>query len=328
MKKILITIILFVLFITPIKANEFTTYERTESNNYGVNKKWKITSSNKDNVLRTPYVDSSIKVYDYQESLKEDEIEYLQDRIKEYTDKTGFDLAIVVTSFPFSCYGDNCGTTNEDYAADFYDYNDFGLELDDKYYSGVIIVRNEFLVDGLGYMQILYFGEAQLYYNETAHNIIYKNGAPYMTSKEYAKGFNLMIDKLEYYYKQGKDKNLALNPDGFVYDTRTQKLDKDGNIVKKYNPPLLIAFIIAAIVTPIRVGILKSKNKMIHKAFTAGDFLDKNSINYTKRDNILTNTIVTHHKIDTSSGGHGGGGGGFHGGGSSGGGHSGGGGRC
>ncbi len=176
-------------------------------------------------------------------------------------------------------------------------------------------------------MQILYFGEAQLYYTETAHNSIYRSGAPYMTSKEYSKGFNNMIDKLEYYYKQGKDKNLALNPDGFVYDTRTQKLDKDGNIVKKYNPPIIIATIISLIVTLIRMGILKKKNKMIHKAFTAGDFLDKKSINYTKRDNILTNTIVTHHRIDTSSGGHSGGGG-FHGGGSSGGGHSGGGGRC
>ncbi|MBR6133787.1 MAG: TPM domain-containing protein [Bacilli bacterium] len=328
MKKILLTIIFFFILITPIKANEFETYERTESNNYGVNKKWKITDSNKDNVLRTPYVDSSVKVYDFQESLTEEEVEQLQERIEEFTDKTGFDLAIVITSFPFNCYGNDCGTTNEDYAADFYDYNDFGLEQDDEYYNGVIIVRNEFLVDGLGYMQILYFGEAQLYYTESPHDAIYHSGAPYMTKKEYSTGFNNMIDKLEYYYKQGKDKNLALDPNGHVYDTRKQKLDKNGNIVNKWNPPLGLAFIIAAIVTPIRVAILKGKNKMVHKAFTAQSFLNQNSINYTKRDNILTNTIVTHHHIDTSSGGGGGGGGGFHSSGSSGGGHSGGGGRC
>jgi len=325
--KVLFTILLCILFITPIKANNIIEYDRTENNNYGVNKKWKINSNNVNNVLKTPYVDASLKVYDFQNSLTNDEIDGLQERIKEYTDKTGFDLAIVVTSFPFSCYGDNCGTTNEDYAADFYDYNDFGLELDDEYYSGVIIVRNEFQVDGLGYMQVLYFGEAQLYYNETAHDSIYHAGASYMTSKEYYKGFNNMIDKLEYYYKQGKDKNLALDPNGFVYDTRTHKLDKNGNIVKKWRPPYLIAFIGALISELITVGTMKKKNKMIHKAFTANSFLDGKSINYTKRDNILTNTIVTHHRIDTSSGGHGGGGG-FHGGGSSGGGHSGGGGRC
>ena len=148
-----------------------------------------------------------------------------------------------------------------------------------------------------------------------------------MTKKEYSTGFNNMIDKLEYYYKRGKDKNLALDPNGHVYDTRKQKLDSNGNIVNKWNPPLILAFIIAAIVTPIRVSILKNKNKMIHKAFTAQSFLNQNSINYTKRDNILTNTIVTHHHIDTSSGG-GHSGGGFHSSGSSGGGHSGGGGRC
>ena len=325
--KLLLTIFLFTLSISIVKANTIIEQNRTEDNNYGVNKKWEITSKNKSNVLDTPYVDSNLKVYDYQDSLTDEEIEKLQEQIKEYTDATGFDMAIVVTSFPFSCRGDDCGTTNEDWANDFYDYNDFGLELDDEYYSGVIIVRNEYIVDGLGYMTVRYFGEAQLYYNERAHDSIYAAGKNYMTSKEYYTGFTKMIDKLNYYYKKGKDKNLALDKMGHVYDTRYYKLNSNGKIVKKWRPPYFIAFIIALVTELIVVGIMKKKNKMVYKAMTATSFLDTSSINYTQRDNILTNTFVTHRHIDRSSS-SGGGGGGFHGGGSSGGGSSGGGGRC
>lgn len=325
--QLLIIIFLFVLFISPVKANSFETYERTESNNYGVNKKWEITSSNKSNVLNTKYVDASVKVYDFNDVLTDEEVEELQRLIKEYTEKTGFDVAIVIDSFEFDCWGDDCGTTNEDYTADFYDYNDFGLELDDEYYSGVAIVRNEYKVDGLGYLEILYFGEAQLYYTESPHDSIYRSGAPYMTSGDYLEGFSNMLENLDYYYDQGKDSNLALNPNGIVYDTRTHKLDKNGNVIKKWNPPVIISFIVASLTSLITVGAMRKKNKMVYKAFTANSFLDKNSINYTKRDNILVNTVVTHHHIDTSSGG-GGGGGSFHSSGSSGGGHSGGGGRC
>ena len=72
--KLLLTIFLFTLSISIVKANTIIEKERTEDNNYGVNKKWEITSKNKSNVLDTPYVDSNLKVYDYQDSLTDEEI--------------------------------------------------------------------------------------------------------------------------------------------------------------------------------------------------------------------------------------------------------------
>ena len=39
--------------------------ERTEENHYGVNKKWNITDNNMSNVMSVPYVDASLKIYDY-----------------------------------------------------------------------------------------------------------------------------------------------------------------------------------------------------------------------------------------------------------------------
>ena len=64
MKRIIRIIILSLLLILPLSLKaEVNLKERTESNNYGVNKKWKITESNINNVKSTKYVDSSEKIY-------------------------------------------------------------------------------------------------------------------------------------------------------------------------------------------------------------------------------------------------------------------------
>ena len=66
MKRIIRIIVLSLLLILPLSLKaEVNLKERTESNNYGVNKKWKITESNINNVKSTKYVDSSEKIYDF-----------------------------------------------------------------------------------------------------------------------------------------------------------------------------------------------------------------------------------------------------------------------
>ena len=74
MKRIIRIIILSLLLILPLSLKaEVNLKERTESNNYGVNKKWKITESNINNVKSTKYVDSSEKIYDFSNVLNEEE---------------------------------------------------------------------------------------------------------------------------------------------------------------------------------------------------------------------------------------------------------------
>ena len=63
MKRIIRIIVLSLLLILPLSLKaEVNLKERTESNNYGVNKKWKITESNINNIKSTKYVDSSEKI--------------------------------------------------------------------------------------------------------------------------------------------------------------------------------------------------------------------------------------------------------------------------
>ena len=63
MKKFILIFILTLLI--PINVKAVETYDRTTLDNYGVNKKWNITSSNVNNVLNTYKVNSNEKVYDF-----------------------------------------------------------------------------------------------------------------------------------------------------------------------------------------------------------------------------------------------------------------------
>ena len=54
----------------------------------------------------------------------------------------------------------NYDSKNEEFAADFYDYNDFGLNFDK--YNGILLLRNNYSSDR--YYDIYTFGDAQLYF--------------------------------------------------------------------------------------------------------------------------------------------------------------------
>ena len=117
------------------------------------------------------------------------------------------------------------------------------------------------------------------------------------------------------YYNQGKTSDL----NGY-------SIDENGYLQRpKYSVPYVFVFLFSLILTLITISIMISKNKMIHKALEAREYVDNASTKYTNRSDHLITTHTTHHIITSSSSS---GGGGFHSsGGSSGGGHSSGGGR-
>ena len=94
---------------------------------------------------------------------------------------------------------------------------------------------------------------------------------------------------------------------GKPLSSRNDTLDEYGNVVKGYNPPYLVAFIGAIAVSAIVVSIEVHKNKMVKKATTAFDYLDKNSINYTKKDDRYIRSHTSSYKTSSSSGSGGGG---------------------
>ena len=288
--------------------NNYNT-PRSELPDYGVHKKWKITSSNLNNVLQTKYVDPSLKIYDYADILTSEEEKELLQEIKAFIDLTGMDMVILTDSFDY--FEDD---ENETYAVDFYDYNDFGIN--DPDYSGVILFRNNNPNDK--YYNVYTFGKAQLYFHFDRCEDMLDHIYIYMTTSNYKNAFSTFISDFTTYYDRGE----AL-PDYYVDDM--------GYIHKKYDlksniPMSIFGGIVVAIVV---IVVMVNRNKMIKKATDASGYIDESTINYNVKEDLLVGSITTHHRINTDSGGGGGhGGGGFHSsGGSSGGGHGGGGGR-
>lgn len=297
-------IIILCLFINISVANaSVKTYDRKESNNWGVNKHWDINSNNKNNVLNTPLVDASLKVYDFADILESEEEEKIYNLISDFISKTKIDMVFVSIDMPYTV-----DSKNEDYAADFYDYNDFGIDFSN--YSGILLLRNDYDADR--YYDMYTFGDAQLYFDQQRYDDILDSIYSEFRNKEYLSGIEEFIDKCSYYYDSG-----------YASEYKYSYVDTNGYIRNTYHVPVFACLCCSFIITLITMIILISKNKMIKKATQANSYLDKNSINYSEKTDQFINSRTTHYTVSSSSGGSGGG---SHSG-SSGGGHSSGGGR-
>ncbi len=166
MKKInLIGFIIIILGCFSIHVEASTNViDRNTQNNYGVNKKWQINDKNKNNVLKTPLVKADEKIYDFANILTDEEEQRLYEKIKDFIDDSNMDLVILTYNFSYTQ-----DKQNDDYGADFYDYNDFGIDF--EHYSGVLLLRNAYNADP--YFNMLTFGEAKLYFDyQRCENIL------------------------------------------------------------------------------------------------------------------------------------------------------------
>jgi len=304
-KKFILIFILTLLI--PINVKAVETYDRTTLDNYGVNKKWNITSSNVNNVLNTYKVNSNEKIYDFSNVLTDEEESLLREMINEFIEKHNTDLVIFIDDL--NKYSD---LDNENYAVDFYDYNDFGLNFDR--YSGILLWRNTSSLPNYKYYDIYTFGDAQLYFNQYRYDDILDTIYSDISFGNYLIGFSKFINMVDDYYDRGIPSNM-----------KGYKVDENGYLYEVYTVPWTPVLSISAIVTIIIMVILIKKNKMVSKVVHANDYLDKHSINYRNRKD---NFVTSHTSSYTTSSSSGGSSGGFSSrSGSSGGGHSSGGGR-
>ena len=324
MKKTKYFILIFILMLIgslTVHA-EIKELERNAENNYGVNKKWTIDERNINNVKETPYVDSSEKIYDFANILDDKEKSDLKQQIAEFQNKTNMEFIILTINEPY-----NYDSRNEEIASDFYDYNDFGLDI--PKYSGVVFLRNAYANDP--YYDIYTFGEAQLYFSYERLQDVLDDIYYDIKNKNYYAGMSNIIDSFLDYYDDGiedKYKDKYVDENGYVRN-------KDGSLyfpnqkvktLSDYIVHFIVAFVIAFVITEMIIKSIVNRNIMVHKATLASEYLNKDSIKFTARHDKLVNSITTHYTIPSSSSSSGGGGSYSHSG-SSGGGHSSGGGR-
>lgn len=316
--------ILLILLLLPFTCSASTnTKNRNELDNLGVNKHWNITDNNRQNVLNTKSVDANEKIYDYSDILTEEEEKEVKEKIDKYIEHTNMDMVFVSINLPYTI-----DKQNEEFAADFYDYNDFGINFES--YSGVLLLRNTYEQDP--YFNVYMFGKAQLYYSFARSESMLDNIYPYFKGQDYITGLNIFIDNYTSYFDQGvpeEMENYYVDKDSILHQIpKNYYVDKNNVLHKKpYKAPWSIIIILDTIITLITTSILIHKNKMIKQKLTTKEYLDKNGVTFTKRENNLIKEYVTHVTHDTYSGSSSGGGGFSSSIGSSGGGHSSGGGR-
>ena len=259
--------------------------ERTEKNNWGVNKKWNITDKNLYNVKKTRYVDSKLKVYDYANILTADEENEIYDDIISFIEKYNIDMVFLTDSFSYSEE-----IQNDDFAQDFYDYNDFGINY--EHYDGVIIFRNANPSDP--YYLVRFFGDAQLYYNQTRLDVLLDDIYSLFHSDKYVLGMKKVISI------------ISSDIDRGIPESNSNKyVDNMGILRSYYRVPMIPCLICSSIITLISMIILVAKNKMVRKATTASEYMNKNSITYSQHTDQFTHSHTTHYTVSSSSGGGG-----------------------
>ena len=299
------------------KDEEYGVKERTAENNYGVNKKWDLSDPTRLNYAKqTKYVDASIKIYDFSGIISDDDEKSIYERITPLIDKYKMDIVILTYYLPYTS-----DSQNEDFATDFYDFNDFGLDFSN--YSGVLLFRNTYSLDT--YCDMYSFGEAQQYYTPDRMESILRDIEYNINSNRYKEGINSWINDIQRYYEMGKVDYTYIDENGML---RYERHFDTSLLIGAAGGSFIITFII--------VIVLISKHKMVKLATEASIYLNKESFKLNDKTDTLVNSVTTswtepehtyssgggggHSSFGHSGGGHSSGGG-FHGGG----GHSGGG---
>lgn len=269
-KIFLVILISFIFNITLVSASTNTNI-RTEDN-YLINDWIEVTDSNRGNILNTPAVNAEEKIYDFADLYTDSEEKDLYNEVNSYIQSYNMDLVIVTIN-------SNNKSSPQEYADDFYDYNNFGISSNRDGVLFLIDMENREI-----YMSTT--GTAIEMYNDYRINEALDSVYTYMSDEAYYEGTSNYINIIRDYASSGFPKNNnSSNIDGL--------------------PPIVTAMIISLVITIIVMVILINKNKLVRKATTAEEYLNKESVNIKRISDILISSNTTKHKIEhnTSSGG-------------------------
>jgi len=225
-------------------------------------------------------VDSSKKVYDYADLLTDEEEHNLYAKITSAIEKTNLDIIFITIN-------ENNKASSQDYADDFFDYNDFGIN---SSRDGIL-----FLIDmDTRNLTLSTTGTAQILFDDVRIETMLDSAYNYASEERYNDAANHFVKDVENYFDAGKPSS-----------NKHYGIDGKGNIIREKSVNWVITIIGALVVAGITIFVLISKHKMIISAKYAHEYIDKSNIKvYTPIDNFLTTyTSKTRINDDSSSGG-------------------------
>lgn len=256
-------------------------------------------------------------VKDYLNYLSETEVQELQSRINEISNKYSLDTVIVIT--------DNTdGKSSMQYADDFYDNNNYGLDSEE---SGILMLVNMNARE----VWISTKGAAITIFTDSTIKTMVNDITRYLSDKNYNGASSKFLEKVDYYC----DKKLMTNNtdsignSGSKSSLHTKRNSAPTSYISRVNSRVtssstyILSLIISIVVTLIVTQKSKWKVTANSRTYEAGG-----SFNLTKNQDILVNENTTRTKIvkksnetnssntstthkSTSKSTHGGGGGSF-----------------
>ena len=257
MKKLLLLISFICIFnFTNVYAST-KTYDRS-LDDLLVPDYVEVNDKNQSNILLTPAVDATEKIYDFADLFSNSEEEELYNKIHNYIKYTNIDMAIVTINY-------NNKHNKSVYSDDFYDYNEFGIGDD---HSGLL-----FLIDMDSkqiYMTVT--GRAISVYTDERYKNILDTAFKYIATGDYYNGSERFID-------------LALDYTKFDYtEDENYTINSNGELVKNNSSVIIIIVIIVMLIIGGLIFLLrKNKKKTVNNNFV-NNYV---SLNNVDNDNTL-----------------------------------------
>lgn len=279
MKKLYFLILLVIINLFNINVWASTkVFERTEENLL-VPDYIEVTEANKSNIMMTPAVDAKEKVYDFADLFNNTQESELFDKLTNFRKQTNLDIVIVTIDY-------NNKHNSAKYSDDFYDYNEFGIG-DDR--SGLL-----FLIDmDIRNIYVTTTGKAINIYTDQRINNILDNVFSYFGNQEYYVGTNKFVDLALNYAKINVD------------DDSKYVINSDSELVKDRSG-LVNVFFVSVIITIIAIVIMANLNNNVAKANSSKSFLNKDTLDVKKINEVFLGSTVSKVRIDngSSSSGH------------------------
>ena len=236
-----------------------------------------VTEAFSENVYAAEEVHTE-RLADFADLLDDGQEEELEAKLDQVSEDYGCDV-VVVTDEALD------GAVPQDYADDFFDYNDYGMG-EDK--SGILFL----ITMSERKWCISTHGEAIQIFTDAGQEYMTDNFGSYLSDGEYYEGFMKFADLCEEFIIQAED--------GEPYDT--------GNMPQEPMSPvwILISLGIGLALALIITGIMRSQMKTVRMKPDAADYMKKNSLNLTRcGDMFLYNQVsrTAKPKEDSSGGG-------------------------
>lgn len=231
------------------------------------------------------------KVYDKAQLFSSAELEALESRANELSERLQLDIVIVTTN-------ENEDKTSRAYADDFYDQNGFGYGTEA---DGVLLLIN--MEDREVYISTC--GKAIQYLTDARTQNILDKIYISLGDEYYKDAAETFLKQLEYYVAEGipQNQNTQFESSGTV-PVRENTLGNTYTSQKttlSMEQKLLIYLLISFAVGGISVGIMAMNNRGVSTT-NQSTYLRDNALNIYNKQDQHVNTTVTHVTIQTDSG--------------------------